>query len=260
MILVALVLALIAFLTPALAEQDCPTPFPGAVPQQVEVEGRNVTLFAATFYEKPGKPPERTGRGARWVPGSARHLCSVSTFMELPSSGEGGWERERESRGEGEEASGDLGGTEKDGGEGEHYDARSENNAGESRGGGREAVGDDDPGPADVTDCIPLYTWAAAHHGHWIIPQRGLLSTPLLLSGFCTATVSVRREWRAKLHWGVAVSSEDVARVMRGVVEEYREGIKVGARGGMGCLGWGVWEPVAVPVDWRVGKWEAEDE
>lgn len=246
----ALVLALVlALFAPALASKDlCPPPFPGAVAQEVELEGRNATLFAAAFYERPGKPPERNERGARWVPGSARHLCSVSTFMGLSSSeGDGG-------EGGGGEAGGHRGGRGKNGDGSEHGGDGRESNSG----GSREASEDDDPGPADVTDCISLYTWAATHHGHWIIPQRDLPFTPLLVLGSCAVTVGVRREWRARLHWGVAVSSEDVARVIRGGVEGYREGGRVGARGGMGCLGWGVWEPVAVPVDWRVGKWEAE--
>lgn len=243
-ITLALVLALLWLADPALAGQDCPPPFSGAVAQELEVEGRNVTIFAAAFYERPGGPPER-GRGARWVPGSARHLCSVSTFMGLSSSEEEGGGIE--GRGEGEES--------RD--KGEHW-VGSENNDGGSRGRGGDATGDD-PGSANVSDCVPLYTWAATHNGHWVIPQRDLPSTPLLVLGSCAVTVGVRREWRAKLHWGVAVSSEDVARVVRGAVEEYRDGARVGARGGMGCLGWGVWEPVAVPVDWRVGRWEAED-
>lgn len=192
-IMLALALALLGFIETALAGQDCPPPFPGAVAQELEIEGRNVTLFAAAFYERPGGPPER-GRGARWVPGSSRHLCSVSTFMALSSSeDEGGG---IEGRGEGEEG-GEAGAHW--GGRGKQGDGSEDNDGGDG-GGGREAPGDDDLGPADVSDCVPLYTWAATHNGHWIIPQRELPSAPLLVLGSCAVTVGVRREWRAKLH------------------------------------------------------------
>lgn len=211
-------LALALLAAAVLAHQQAQGAFEGAVAQVVDVHGRNVTLFAAGFFETPGKPPE--AGGAKWVPGPRRNLCSVSTFLELASS-EGEGEEEKSGSGNGSE---------------EGYDDRSEQRA-------------------DTNDCLPFYHWTSTHHGHWIIPQHNLRSSPLLVHGSCAVTASVRREWRGKLPWGVAVSSEDVRRVLGEVLGKYEDAGRVGGWGGMGCLGWGIWEPLAVPVDWRVGGW-----
>ena len=206
------------FLATALADaQPCP-PFDGGVAQTVVRGGTNVTLFAAGFYERPDGPPET--RGAKWIPGRKRNLCSVSTFSGLGSF---------------------------DGADGGDLDERGKDNIEDDNGSGRRA---------DTNDCIPLYDWVSSHSGHWVIPQRNLRSSPLLVLGSCAVSTSVRREWRSKLPWGVAVSSEDVKRVLREVLEKYRVAKGTGGRGDMGCLGWKRWEPVAVPVDWRIAEWD----
>ena len=215
-----------------------PSPFEGGVGQTVVWRERNVTVFAAGFYERPGGPPET--EGPKWIPGGTWDLCSVSTFSELSSNerAEEGMELERwriEGAEEGERSQG------KD----------DENSRGEGEPGESERL-------ANMNDCLPLHHWASSHAGHWVIPQRNLPSSILLTVESCVVTVGVPREWRSKLPWGVAVSTEDVKRVVGEVLEKYRVEGRVGGLGAMGCLGWGRWEPIAVPVDWRVGGWEVE--
>ncbi|SPO02958.1 uncharacterized protein DNG_05639 [Cephalotrichum gorgonifer] len=111
---------------------------------------------------------------------------------------------------------------------------------------------------AGKRDCSALRDWATLHHGHWVIPRRDLASATILVLGSCAVSVSVREEWRGRLPWGVAVSSEDVGKVVGEVVEKYVVDGGVGGKGNMGCLGWGSWEPFPVPVDWRIGGWAEE--